>query len=636
MGNAHDQEQGIPGISGGSMSTGGSVDERIRAVLDLGDSSGVVRALDREVEQLLTDFQKQTELFDKGQLSSKDYTAALNKMKSEVSGLSGAMKDLGGGGGGGGGDSFETINRKLFALERGMTNLVGGTGLGRAGGLLETGINLFGGPAGLGFAVAMFANTLDNILPKLEGFWAHLWNQLTADEVQEKLKDLAEQGKKAKESLDAIFARPAPGQEKFLANQVSALQGVFNAATGRAGLEQGVQSVLRQGGLRGHWEESSEVQELRKQQAAILSASETPEDPHVQTLLLNLENQIKKLVNQNIERRASELMLEAQKEGPGGRRARKELIAMIRDHPDFFKGAGALVDKLQKADEEPYRPPTPEAIDQDRQERLERAERQFGRVGRLSQQRALQFTIESDGLEFIGPPEPSRRQLLANRRRGMERRRLRRQRRELPEGQAGPPKPPLDRGKFAAQPHPGDIHVGVGPEQRGAAIARMLREDPNSPWNIRQRQMLQQFGRQTHEFLGPPIGPHGEFVGPPDPSKAWKHAQKLKAEREEALSRPSVQRALTLAGKAGTPVDTAGMKYREEEKTYQDFKVMQANALEAQHQGLATQAKTQALVHMLQEVINTKIWPKLKQLDRDAETSLRRQQRTQQNTTGRP
>src|SRR5271165_3547392 len=131
------------------MSTGGGVDERIRAVLDLGDSSGTVKALDLEVEKLLDDFKKQADLFDKGQISSKDYTAALNKMKSEVSGLAGAMKDLGGGTGGGGGVDLEGLNRKLFALERGLTGLVSGSGLGRAAGMLESGMTLFGGPAGL-------------------------------------------------------------------------------------------------------------------------------------------------------------------------------------------------------------------------------------------------------------------------------------------------------------------------------------------------------------------------------------------------------------------------------------------------------------------------------------------------------
>ena len=39
------------------MSTG-SVDERIRAVLDLGDSSAAVKGLDAEVEKLLRCFQE--------------------------------------------------------------------------------------------------------------------------------------------------------------------------------------------------------------------------------------------------------------------------------------------------------------------------------------------------------------------------------------------------------------------------------------------------------------------------------------------------------------------------------------------------------------------------------------------------
>lgn len=75
------------------MSTG-PVDEKVRGVLDLGDSSGVVKALNAEVDQLLDKFRKQTEAFDKGKMSAKDYTAALNHFKGEVSSLRGAMGDL--------------------------------------------------------------------------------------------------------------------------------------------------------------------------------------------------------------------------------------------------------------------------------------------------------------------------------------------------------------------------------------------------------------------------------------------------------------------------------------------------------------------------------------------------------------
>jgi len=93
---------------------------------------------------------------------------------------------------------------------------------------------------------------------------------------------------------------------------------------------------------------------------------------------------------------------------------------------------------------------------------------------------------------------------------------------------------------------------------------------------------------------------------------------------------------MTLEGKAGTAADKAGMRYGEQLKTYEDFKSMQANALSAHQQGIATQAKTQALVHQLQEVINNKIWPRLRQLDQNADNLLQRQQRSQQNTTGSP
>ena len=210
------------------MSTGGNVDERIRAVLDLGDSSGAVKALDQELEKLLDDFKKQTELFDKGKLTTKDYTDALNKMKSEVAGVSGAIKDLGGGGGG---MDLEAVNRKLFALERGMTSLVSGTGLGRAGGLLESGMGLFGGPAGLGIMTALIANTIDQVAPKISKAWNDLFNQFSGEQVQAKLQELDAKRKGLMDSVKAIMARPVPGTEALQAETQKMLATTFNAGT---------------------------------------------------------------------------------------------------------------------------------------------------------------------------------------------------------------------------------------------------------------------------------------------------------------------------------------------------------------------------------------------------------------------
>src|SRR5271166_341985 len=521
------------------MSSGG-VDERIRAVLDLGDSSGAVKALDTEVEKLLADFKKQTEAFEQGKVAPKDFADSVSKLKSELGGLKGAMQDLGGGSGGGGGDVFENVNRKLFALERGMSNLVGGTGLGRAGGLLESGIALFGGPAGLGFALAMFANTLENVLPKLEGFWAHLWNKMTADEIHEKLQALSEQGKKAKEMLDSVFARPAPGQEAFGAHQAAALQGAFNIQTQREGLEQGVQNVLRRGGLKGQAEETSEVKDLRRQQEDIRRSTEFPDDPHIQALILGLENQIRKITSDNILRRASELMLNAQKEGPEGRQARKELMEMIRSHADLFKGAGGLIEKLRQADEAPYHPPTPEAIDQDRQDRLERAQQQFGRASRASQQRALQFTIESGGMEFEGPPAPRLSQMARERRRLQQRRRVHRRRTGLTEGQAGPPRPPIDLRRTGAV--------------RGAPA---------------------------------PHGREGEFAGiRKRPDLAFRNAD---------FSRETAQHQAMREAEAAQRRATA---------EFADIKRMQQNAISLEQKGLSTHEKTQRTVAGLQTAMD--------------------------------
>src|SRR5208283_3579330 len=169
------------------MSTG-STDERIRAVLDLGDSSGAVKALDQEINKLLDDFKKQTELFEQKKIAPQAYADAVHKLKSEIGGLKSAMQELGAGGGGGSG--LDDVTRKVFALERGISSLVSGTGLGRAGGLLESGLSLLGGPAGIGALIASIAYTLDQAAPKFKAAWDGMWKQFSEEQIQAKMAEL--------------------------------------------------------------------------------------------------------------------------------------------------------------------------------------------------------------------------------------------------------------------------------------------------------------------------------------------------------------------------------------------------------------------------------------------------------------
>ena len=194
----------------------GSVDERIRAVLDLGDSSAAVKGLDAEVEKLLGDFKKQTELFEQNKMSPQQYADALHKVKSEVSGLSSAMKELGGGGGG---VDLEGVTRKVFALEKGLTSMVEGTGLGRAGGLVESGMSLFGGPSGLGMLAASILYSIDKIGPQIKTAWDNLFKQFSQEDVTAKIAELKGYQTQLASQVKAILEKPVPGTEDLVATQ---------------------------------------------------------------------------------------------------------------------------------------------------------------------------------------------------------------------------------------------------------------------------------------------------------------------------------------------------------------------------------------------------------------------------------
>ncbi len=404
------------------MSTG-PVDEKVRGVLDLGDSSGVVKALNAEVDQLLDKFRKQTEAFDKGKMSAKDYTAALNHFKGEVSSLRGAMGDLGAGGGG---MDFENVNRKIFALERGLTGLLSGSGLGRAGSMLESGLTLFGVPAGIGMMSALLVNTVEKIGSQVKEAWNNLFKQFSAEQVQQKLDELKQRQQQIVGQVAAMAERPVPGTEGLETELQKMLGRLFNVGTltGPKGLRQGlIQAMLKgQGGTPANM--SPEEQQELKRLWAIINPGQALIEAQKQggwiartmqfwdqmptladyikrggdRVKWDAQTQINALAHRVAERTAGQLLLDAQRPGRVGQHALEQLQNMaskfpellgpgtaeklnelIRQHKTIEQAGGGQFDQAGR-DSAAFIPPTPADIQ--RQQQVSALG--YGRVGSRS------------------------------------------------------------------------------------------------------------------------------------------------------------------------------------------------------------------------------------------------------------
>ena len=430
------------------MSTG-SVDERIRAVLDLGDSSAAVKGLDAEVEKLLAAFQKQTELFEQKKLSPQQYADALHKVKSEVSGLTSAMKELSGQGGGG--VDLEGVTRKVFALEKGLTSMVEGTGLGRAGGMIESGMTLFGGPAGLGMLAASILYSIDQIAPKIKTAWDNLFKQFSQEDVTAKISELKGYQTQLAVQVKVLLDRPVPGTEDLIATQQKHLARLFNVGTltGPKGMSHGLVQALRNspgatdselqpeekqelekywakihpkeqaqkmweqgGGLAVAmqvWEELSNVMEIDKSGQAIFDQK--------------AKEGMNKILYAAVQRTVGKLMVDAQKPGKEGRDALTLLKDLATRFPDAFKGGlAAEIDKvlglahqIQELSEQSHTAAAvvhhPGATDLQREQEIESMER--GRTGTRSQlergqrqmfeRQVMQRMMAEQGLKMSDP-----------------------------------------------------------------------------------------------------------------------------------------------------------------------------------------------------------------------------------------
>ncbi|MGA7500284.1 MAG: hypothetical protein WBX00_26430 [Isosphaeraceae bacterium] len=153
-------------------------EERIRAALDLGESAPAAAKLNVELDKLIADLKHVGEEFGRGAIGPKEFSEQSGKLKEEIHSLEGVMVSIGGkapvAGAG-----LDKLVSALFKLERGTSMLISDKGLPRAAGLIESVLAFAGGPAGIGVAMTLVLNTIENVTPKLKTAWDTMWNGLT-------------------------------------------------------------------------------------------------------------------------------------------------------------------------------------------------------------------------------------------------------------------------------------------------------------------------------------------------------------------------------------------------------------------------------------------------------------------------
>ncbi|MGZ5994094.1 MAG: hypothetical protein ACXWN0_00150 [Isosphaeraceae bacterium] len=630
-----------------------SVDERIRTVLDLGDSSAAVKGLDAEVEKLLAAFQKQTELFEQKKLTPQQYADALHKVKSEVSGLSSAMKELGGGGGGG--VDFEAMNRKLFALERGMTSMVSGTGLGRAGGMLESGLSLLGGPAGLGVMAALIANTIDQIAPKIKLAWDNLFHQFSQEDVTAKIAELKTYQTQLQSQVKALLERPVPGTEDLEATRQKYLGRLFNVGTltGPQGMSHGLVKALRNAPgatsseltaeekqeLELYWGKLHPKEQAKKmwEQGGGLAVASQVWDELSNIMAIDKSGQaifdqkakegMNKILYAAVQRTVGKLMVDAQKPGKEGRDALTLLKDLATRFPDAFKGGlAAEIDKvlhlahqIQDLSEQSHTAAAvvhhPGATDIQREQEIEAMEQ--GRTGSRSQlegrqrqmfeRQVMQRMMEQQGLKMSDPNQ-----------------------RAMMEHQAA------DEWAMAM----GGPHTRSGQERMERDMVRRQRtieligEHPEMTFEEAEAQARKETTRR--ERAAYPERFRGERHNTPE---AIRHHEALvKNQMRRGIHQPD--RITTQAGLdasiRGTETDRGQRGLEPQRESFQHVRKLMDRAVAAQHAGLISQEKMTQIVRQLQGTIDNNIMPRIRRLNKEADDLARKQAKSAQNTTGNP
>ena len=384
-------------------------DERIRGVLDLGDSAPAAKRLNEEVERLLKDLEKLNAEFGAKGGDTAKFIDSQNKIRAEIDKTRESANKLSGGGGGGDG-GFEKLTRGIFGFERAASSLVSGTGLGRAAGILEGVIGMVGGPAGLGFGVGLLANTLDNVLPKIFAGFQKLTTGIDPEKTAEIKQQLAEVAAAYRSFVEQMEAKAKPGSEEEQGFIASRLARMFNikTLTGRGGIEQGLLSAaLRKEISDMKRQEIDEIADLRAQRKAAVEAPAGLGGNKAD--VARLDKEIDAIEQAAASRTRDKLLREASlgPDNPAGRTALQQLRNLAAKHPEWGGKLPRMIDEiLSGAFEGTYRPPVPEVVAHENEERVEQAQRALERSGSASRRAQLQALIDRGGEEFIGPPAP--------------------------------------------------------------------------------------------------------------------------------------------------------------------------------------------------------------------------------------
>ena len=552
-----------------------SDDERIRGFLDLGDSAPAAKRLNEEVERLLADLEKLNAEFGARGGDTQTFIASQNKIRAEIDATRGAAEKLSGGEGGGGG--LDRLTRGLFGLERATSSIVSGTGLGRAAGILEGVIGMVGGPAGIGFAIGLLANTLENVGPKVYAGFQKMWTGVDPEHTAEVKKQLAEVAAAYRSFVEQMEAKAAPGSEQEQGFIQARLARMFNlkTLTGAGGINNAVLSAA----LR------KEVSDMKRSEIDELAAAqkeadrvnqlwakqqkqrvEHPNEPLYEKAVTAEEQQAANAAVQEIEQRVAsrtrdKLLKQATNpDTPEGQTALRQLRTLAQNHPEQFpSGFARRITEILEGVK-----PAPTAADlRTSQELLEASWEQTG-------SRSHRERIE--------------RQMMRNQQM-------------------------IDR--MEANP---DVDWNT-PENRDR-LNRMLH-----PAAANHRPPTRhQTPAGSHQPTGPPrpIGREGMFAGTHNRPDLAFHNRDFSNETNQHRQ-----------------VREAEAAQRKAAVEFADIKRMQQQAIALEQQGLSTHEKTQRTVAGLQSAMD-RLWARMKVLDANANNLLRGQQRTQQNDGGNP
>ncbi len=166
-------------------------EERVRAALDLGDSSPRAKELNAEIDRLLGLLRNTAENFNAGKVSLKDFSAATGNLKDKIAETRSALDSINPE------EAGAKITRAAFKIERGIGNLFSGEGIFGAIKGLATG---FGGAA---IAVGALADAGYLAYQKMRPLYDQ-WSMGLTKGGFEALTSAKEHFKELKTSIDAL------------------------------------------------------------------------------------------------------------------------------------------------------------------------------------------------------------------------------------------------------------------------------------------------------------------------------------------------------------------------------------------------------------------------------------------------